>query len=243
MYNFIKSPILSLRVYDVVSPARKAVAVKGRPFHALSYRKEGTVTVGDRTSLPGSITLTPKGHGYTTEVLEETRMIAIHFDCAEELQPFVLQDAPSRMQQLFEKVLKTDGNRLECYACFYSLLAELEKLLREKRERKIPSAVVDAKEKIDENFSDPQFNIDELVARLPIGASYLRQEFRKAYGLTPIAYLCHMRQQKAVSLLSSGYHSVEELAGLCGYGSAGYFIQSFRKSTGYSPLKYKAKFL
>ena len=81
------------------------------------------------------------------------------------------------------------------------------------------------------------------MRNLDISASYLRSEFKNAYGVTPIEYLKHIRHQNALSLLASDYYTVEELAEKCGYGSASYFIQSFRKITGYSPLKYKEKFL
>jgi len=252
MQKFIKSPILSLRAYDIMTPACKPVAVAGRPFHALSYRKQGKVTLAcedvSLTSASECITLMPKRKSYTTEVLQDTHMIAIHFDCVEEeeLQPFVLTHVPLRLQQLFEQMLKTDsacGGSYESYACFYRLLSELEQLLRKQRKEKIIPAVMEAKERIDRDFRDPNFNIDVLVASLPVSASYLRQEFHKVYAITPIGYLRQVRLQNAIDLLASGCCSVTDLAGRCGYSSVAYFVQSFRKSTGYSPLRYKKMFL
>ena len=92
---------------------------------------------------------------------------------------------------------------------------------------------------IEANFRDSNFNIDRLVDALPISASYLRREFKKAYGVTPIEYLKNIRLQNAISMLSANYYSIEELAKKCGYCSASYFIQSFKKSVGCSPTKYQ----
>ena len=106
MNEFIKTPILSLHVYEITSPRCKPVAVKGRPFYALTYREQGRVSIAAGETLlhsaSGCITLTPKQLGYTTEVLQDTKMIAIHFDCEDApafARPFVLEDAAPRLRQ------------------------------------------------------------------------------------------------------------------------------------------------
>ena len=254
MNNIIKSPIISLGVYDIKSEKGSPTKVSGRPFHALTYRKEGAVKIdiGGKTLVSSKkcITLTPKGESYETEILEDTHMIAIHFDCLDENVfniPFVLENVELRLEQIFETIFEnyTTGsdNNYRCYSHFYWLLSEVEELLRQKVEKKIHPAVIEAKTQIERNFADNNFNIDTLVASLSISASYLRREFLKAYSVTPIEYLKHVRLQKAISLLSSDYYSIEELAKICGYGSTSYFIQSFHKCTGYSPRKYKEKLL
>lgn len=254
MNNIIKSPIISLDVYNVNSPTSKVTKVSGRPFHALTYRKKGSVRIdiGSNSLLSnaGCITLTPKGQSYSTEILEDTHIIAIHFDCLDENMfniPFVLEKSQERLERLFDAILDTysanGSNNYSCYSHFYSLLCEVEELLRKNEEKKILPEVLKAKLEIEKNFNDNNFNIDSLVSSLSISPSYLRREFKKAFSVTPIDYLKHVRLQKALSLLSSDYYSIDELAKICGYGSTSYFIQSFHKSTGYSPLKYKEKFL
>lgn len=253
MNKIINSPIISLNVYDVKSPKEKERKVDGRHFHALTYRKKGSVKIdiGDKSFLSKAncITLTPKNRSYSTEVIEDTHMIAVHFDCLDENMfniPFVLENSNQYLQKLFDAVFdsySTDGsNNYGCYSHFYSLLCEIEKILRKNQEKKIIPEVLDAKIKIEKNFENNDFNIDSLVSTLSISSSYLRQEFKKAFSVTPIEYLKYVRLQKALSMLSSDYYSIDELAKACGYGSTSYFIQSFHKSTGYSPLKYKEKF-
>ena len=109
-------------------------------------------------------------------------------------------------------------------------------------ESKIKPKILKAKLEIEENFSDSNFNIDALVNKLQISPSYLRYEFKKAYSMSPIEYLSKVRQKNAMSILASDYYSIEDIAKKCGYCSTSYFIQVFKKNTGYSPLKYKEKF-
>lgn len=254
MKNIIKSPIISLNAYELKESAGKTAEVKGRPFYSLTYRKQGKVmnTTAEKTfvSTPGSITFMPKNQIYRANIMVDTHLIAIHFDCLDNTEPgepFVLDGSDGHLAHLFELVYKTfstDGNNIhECYSHFYHLLAEIGKLFKKEEESLILPAVIDAKAKIEKNFSDNNFNIDSLVSELKISPSYLRSEFKRAYSVTPIEYLKYIRHQNALSLLASDYYSIEDLAQKCGYGSASYFIQSFHKSTGYSPLKYKEKFL
>ena len=109
--------------------------------------------------------------------------------------------------------------------------------------QKISSSVIRAKEMIENNFRDSDFNIDRIVSTLAISASYLRREFKAAYGVAPIEYLKNIRLRNAISLLSADYYTVEELAEKCGYSGASYFIQALKKSTGYSPIEYKRIYL
>jgi len=177
-------------------------------------------------------------------------MIVIHFNALDEKKfnkPFVIKKQNNQIYHLFDLVLKNysteNDNNYECYSYFYKILAEIEKHFIKKQESKINPIILEAKLKIDKHFANADFNIDSLVSELPICASHLRSEFRKSYSLSPIEYLKNVRLQNALSLLASNYYSVEEVAEKSGYSSTSYFIQSFRKSTGLSPLKYKDKFL
>lgn len=254
MNNNIKSPIISLNVYDIKSAKEKINKVHGRSFYSLSYRKQGTVKFDiDKESFVSKancITFIPKEQSYSTEIIEDTRMIVIHFNLFDEnisSLPFIIENASSQLEQYFNMILKNFSpeniNNYECYSCFYKILAEIEKYFQESNSDKINPSVSKAKLKIEQFFSNNNFNIDSLVSCLDISASHLRSEFKKNYSFTPIEYLKYVRLQNAISLLASSYYSVEEIAQKSGYSSTSYFIQAFRSATGYSPMKYKEKFL
>ena len=125
------------------------------------------------------------------------------------------------------------------YSIFYELLDLVEKQLEQSTKNKNNPKIIQAKAEIDKHFSDNNFNISQLAEMLNINSSYLRREFKKAFSISPIAYLQDIRLQNAVSMLLSDYYSVEEIAQKCGYGSSSYFIQAFKKANGYSPQKWK----
>lgn len=254
MNFFINSPITSLKVYEVIGTKGKLTKVNGREFNSITYRKEGTVRLSfaDKTfiSQPGSITFTPQNTDYKTEIINDTRMIAIHFGypCKNAYaEPFVYEKSNPILYDLFDEIYEKysaeDADNYECYSLFYKLLSELKKHFQIKQNKQIPPAVVRAKRRIENDFRDSNFNIDCLNATLSVSASYLRREFKKAYGVSPIEYLQYVRLQNAISLLSADYYSVKELAEKCGYSGVSYFIQSFKKRTGYSPTEYKKFYL
>lgn len=251
---FINSPITSLSVYSTKITKRKLIKVYKREFNTITYIKEGIVkfNFADKTliSHPGCITFIPKNTDYTTEIKSDTHIIVILFDYPrkiEKAEPFVYEMNNQVICNLFDEILEkysAEGtDNYECYSLFYKLLSELKKYFVKNENKGIIPAVIQAKLLIDNNFRDSKFNINCLVSNLPISASYLRREFKTSYGVSPIEYLKRIRLQNAISLLSSGYYSIEELAGKCGYSGVSYFIQSFKKSTGYSPTEYKKVYL
>lgn len=254
MKNITKSPITVLSAYDIHSQKSNAVEVDGRPFLSLTYRKSGIakININNETiiSKKDFITLTPKHSSYTTQILEDTHIIAIHFDCLKSSsfsEPFSFESPNPIILELFNKIFENysadDIYNFECYSLFYKLLYEIEKQLKSDRKAKINPKISKAKSEIEKQFTDSDFNIDRLVASLPLNASYLRREFKKAYSLTPIEYLQNVRFQHALSLLASDAYSVNDIAKNCGYCSTSYFIQVFHKKTGFSPLKYKENYL
>lgn len=254
MNNNINSPVTSLNVYYINSKKEKISKVNGRPFCSLTYRTSGMVEIDINgksfISEAGCITFIPKNQRYSTEIIEDTQMIAIHFNVLDEKMfnvPFIIENTNPELHQLFDSVLQSyyaeNPNNFKCYSYFFKILAEIENHFIQKQEGKINSSIKEAKLKIDKNFIYADFNIDTLVSELSVCSSYLRREFKKHYSFSPIEYLKYVRLQNALSLLASNYYSVEEIAEKSGYSSTSYFIQSFRKSTGYSPLKYKEKFL
>ena len=254
MIKIIKSPIISLNVYNITSEKHQPVNVNKRPFNSLTYRKRGNVTISidgqTIISKKDCITLMPKNKVYSTEITEDTHMIAIHFDCLDSdsfAEPFVFENINAKTEKLFEEVFEKysadDTTNFECYSLFYKILAQIEEYFQKKEEIKLKPKILKAKSEIEKNFSDNNFNINALVNTLQISPSYLRYEFKKAFSISPIEYLNNVRQKNAISSLASDYYSVEDIAKKCGYGSTSYFIQIFKKNTGYSPLKYKEKFL
>lgn len=251
MPEFIKSAVLSLSVFETCSGKTKSVYAPGREFYSLTYRHYGSVTIeSDRVKLisgPDCITFTPKGFSYRTEILEDMNMTAIHFTLEEDPGlpiPYVLSAKDSPLGHMFRELLLqykvNEPMNFSTMASFYQILAETERLGCAENTSPIPAKIAEAKSLIDQSFSASDFSILSLAETLHISDSYLRREYKKAYGLSPVSYLKKIRIQNAKSLLDSNYYTLAQIAELCGYNSVSYFIQSFHNETGLTPMSYQA---
>lgn len=95
-----------------------------------------------------------------------------------------------------------------------------------------------------ENYSNPEYALDEYIHMLPFHYDYLRKLFKKEMGISPLEFLTSLRMKKAERLLStlgtSGY-AIAEVAHMCGYENALYFSRVFRKYYGCPPTQFVSK--
>jgi AraC-like DNA-binding protein len=63
--------------------------------------------------------------------------------------------------------------------------------------------------------------------------------FTRSFDRTPMAFVHHIRMQRASDLLEGTVHSVDEVAKRVGFASRSHFAQSFKKHTGLSPHSFR----
>ena len=92
---------------------------------------------------------------------------------------------------------------------------------------------------IQENFAG-DISVGDLAGRINISERYLRQLFERHLGLSPNEYICKVRIDKAVQLLSSlSYqYSIKEICYMCGFKTPQYFTKVFRQIIGVTPSEY-----
>lgn len=247
---FGNAAVLELRSYSREFQKKETVYVPPRPFHSLTLRLSGAITVraGSETVLSAApcITYVPKGLAYHTEVLESGRMLVVHFTMTDEAErmPRVLVHTPDNFESyrrlfsaLADSATPGQDRNYRALSLFYSILDQLDKGLQS-RASQIPNRIRRAKAILDREFTDPQLSVTAIADRLGLSAVYLRRAFKAAYGEAPLAYLQALRLSSAKTLLESGYCTVTEVAEKCGYDSLSYFSAAFRKLTGLSPLAY-----
>lgn len=95
-----------------------------------------------------------------------------------------------------------------------------------------------------QNYTDPEFELDEFIRTLPFHYDYLRKLFKKELGLSPLEYMTNLRMKNAERLLSAVWtngYAIAEIARMCGYDNALYFSRVFRKYFGCSPSQFLKK--
>ena len=96
-------------------------------------------------------------------------------------------------------------------------------------------------EGIENGFSNCNFCLDDIYAKIPLAKEYVRKLFTKEYGLTPLQFLQTRRIEHAKQLLSRKkdiYLRVNEIALFCGFSDSAYFSRLFKKRTGATPNEF-----
>lgn len=98
-----------------------------------------------------------------------------------------------------------------------------------------------ARDLADRRYADP-LTVDDLAAAAGLSRAHFSREFRRAFGVSPHAYLLTRRLERAASLLRHTDHSVAEICVAVGLSSVGSFTTSFTRTYGRSPTAYRAAF-
>lgn len=84
-------------------------------------------------------------------------------------------------------------------------------------------------------------SLPELAAKCGLSVSRFSQLFTESVGLPPLRYAEQLRLRHARELLRLGSLRVGEVAEACGYESAFYFSNRYRKTFGYPPSQEKSR--
>lgn len=192
-----------------------------------------------------------RGWSYRTEILENSRIYAVHFttvDSYPNLAPAVITPPyPVALRNLFAGLHARYRVGLEhdltCLSMFYEILAETARALPTPDGGGGSPKLRAVKAQIDRRFDDPGLSVAALAALAGWSEVYFRRAFRAAFGTSPLAYIRRVRLENAKALLRTGYYSVTETATRCGFDSISYFSYTFRRETGVTPSAYRERFL
>ncbi len=107
-------------------------------------------------------------------------------------------------------------------------------------EEKINFAVNNITNKITSDFFDSRIDINTLLKNSGYAPDYIRVQFKKITGKTPIEFLTNVRIHHACYLINVYRNSLTliEVAEKCGFTDYVYFSKRFKQITGVSPRKY-----
>ncbi|MBQ7387563.1 MAG: helix-turn-helix transcriptional regulator [Clostridia bacterium] len=218
---------------------------------ALGGEAEYKFTNGERAVIrAGEIMLLSPSAAYSVSVKGGFRHYTVNFDGDGELdilnRSYVIfsSDNSEEYRLLFKRAVGAYKSRQtgysmlvssQIYAIFSGLNYEISEKVQNvgKRRRLAP-----ARQYIDEHFTE-SVSLSELAALSNMSLTSFRREWRGTFGDTPIKYRDEKRLSLAKDMLLEGRMSVGEIALVCGFEDASYFVRFFKKHTGFTPTEYK----
>ena len=129
---------------------------------------------------------------------------------------------------------------MESVSYFYLLLNDIYKKMENTPKPLLYITIKPAVEYIEKNFSQP-VSIKFLSNLCHMSESGFYKLFKKATGVTPIAYKHNIMIQQAIELLSSSSVTIEEISAVIGFPSSNYFRKVFFRITGKTPKELRKK--
>ncbi|MFD1955063.1 helix-turn-helix domain-containing protein [Paenibacillus thailandensis] len=123
----------------------------------------------------------------------------------------------------------------------------LHDLLRTVLQQAAPLAMNDIEDRLKQTIHYMQshyredIRVDTLAQIAELHPSYYSQLFKRTMGKTPVAFLAHLRINKAKEMLLQTDKPIREIAADVGYGDEFYFSRRFKETCGYSPTVFAQK--
>ena len=131
--------------------------------------------------------------------------------------------------------LETD---IEASALIQLLLSKIVLACMQNVKAEIPEYLSPILQYLDQSYAQ-SISLDDLSIRFGISKYHLSREFKRVMGCTLWDYLLQKRISYSKELLRDTNKPVYEIASLCGFNQSPYFIKTFRKYEGISPLVYR----
>lgn len=131
------------------------------------------------------------------------------------------------------------GARLGAIGALYRVLSLILPHLARGERTHIDERIRRAIAHIEENSARP-ITVEALAAAAQMSVPRFYPAFKAATGVTPIAYVNHVRVRHAILLMTGTEEdSIEKISDTVGFESAAYFRRVFRAATGKTPREYR----
>lgn len=239
----------SIKIKDVgyMEWDKASVTVAARPIHALSLRLWGGaefVCNGQAASTnKNDVFYMPAGCLYRADYNERNEILYIHFesDLTSKMENFKF-DNPDIIEGLFRKIYNIWQKGEEGY--YFSALSVMGEILKNIVVQQMSGskdetvkAFENAVEYMEENYLSYDFSVEKMVSVACMSNTYFRKLFSERYGTTPLKFVLSKRVGYAEKLLSTGKHSIEEVAEMSGFSDSKYFCRAMKKEYGVPPSK------
>ncbi len=94
---------------------------------------------------------------------------------------------------------------------------------------------------IEENISNPEFNIEMIATKVGLGRTTFFNKLKGLTSLAPVEFLKEIRVKRGHQLLETGNYNIGEVAYQIGFSDAGYFSKCFKNKYQVTPTQFLQK--
>ena len=192
----------------------------------------------------GTIIIMPPNIVHGSISHDNLRYLAISGNCDELMNidfPIVFKD--NERGEGFSLLKMIFSNRYENQDYFNSLcLSFIHFALRNvKSSNPLEKSINKIKRQMATKFHDSDFNVSELLKQSGYAEDYIRAQFKKIVGKTPVEFLTDVRINHAKTLINIYQNSTPliDVSLNCGFDDYIYFSRKFKQVVGISPATYK----
>lgn len=162
-------------------------------------------------------------------------------------QNIICSGAATAFLNLCLHFIKKYGSKSLASICSKTLLIDPDKqsqapyMLHDFWKNHLDAQILSAQNWMETRFTG-KISIDDVAEKAGISPRHFKRRFKKATNETPLAYLQHLRIEKAKQLLETSLDTVNEITWQIGYEDINSFRRLFKKNTGMSPKEFRNKF-
>ncbi len=152
----------------------------------------------------------------------------------------ISNEIPKRFHRLFDGFSKKDRFKTKDLASYLDgILIEVARAIENEE---FDKSILSKSIRYINEFYTTSIKIATLAKMENMCVTLYNKHFKRIMGMPPTKYIIKLRMQYACELLSNSQMQINEIANMCGYKDANFFIRVFKESLGYSPLAYRRLF-
>lgn len=141
------------------------------------------------------------------------------------------------MEELLKSAQAKD--EYEAMKLAYQILSDATQFAKELNYGSIKNISQTILSLIDLHYMDKEFNVEKLSKLIKKNRSYTSRVFREQTGFKIIDAINRRRIDKALLSLLNSNDGIKEISKQCGFSDVSYFVKCIKKTTNFTPSKYR----